>query len=85
VDEFRLDSTSLRGDKEISTLERADLEDLRGQQVWDTLATWRASLMASGRRPSLEERYRDKADYVAKVRAAAGDLVRYLLTEDVEL
>jgi Alpha/beta hydrolase domain len=37
-------------------------------------------------RPSLDERYRDKADYVAKVRAAAAALerARYLLAEDVE-
>jgi hypothetical protein len=37
-------------------------------------------------RLSLEERYRDKADYVAKVREAAAALerARYLLAEDVE-
>jgi hypothetical protein len=38
-------------------------------------------------RPSLAERYRDEADYAAKVRAAAQALAaeRYLLEEDVEL
>ena len=37
-------------------------------------------------RLSLEERYRDQADYLAKLRAAADELVkgRYLLPEDVE-
>ena len=37
-------------------------------------------------RLSIEERYRDQADYLAKLRAAAGELVkaRYLLPEDVE-
>ena len=36
-------------------------------------------------RPSLEERYRDKADYVTKVRQAAAELERggYLVAEDV--
>jgi hypothetical protein len=38
-------------------------------------------------RPSVAERYRDRDDYLAKVRAAAEDLVsqRYLLAEDVEM
>ena len=37
-------------------------------------------------RPSIEERYRDRDDYLAKVRAAAEALVqqRYLLEEDIE-
>jgi len=37
-------------------------------------------------RPSIQERYRDEDDYLAKLRAAAGALVkgRYLLAEDVE-
>ncbi|MBI2171322.1 MAG: hypothetical protein HYU30_04785 [Chloroflexi bacterium] len=37
-------------------------------------------------RPSLEERYSSKEDYLAKVRKAAADLVRerYILAEDVE-
>jgi len=37
-------------------------------------------------RPSLAERYRDKADYIAQVRAAAQDLVRrgFYLEEDIE-
>jgi hypothetical protein len=38
-------------------------------------------------RPSIEERYRDRDDYLAQVRAAAEALVaqRYLLAEDVDL
>jgi hypothetical protein len=38
-------------------------------------------------RPSIAERYRDRADYLARVRAAAERLVaeRYLLAEDVDL
>jgi hypothetical protein len=38
-------------------------------------------------RPSIEERYRDRDDYLARVRAAAEALVeqRYLLAEDVDL
>jgi hypothetical protein len=38
-------------------------------------------------RPAIEERYRDRADYLARVRAAAEELVaqRYLLPEDVEV
>ena len=38
-------------------------------------------------RPSLVERYRDRADYLARVRIAADELVRqrYLLAEDVDL
>jgi hypothetical protein len=38
-------------------------------------------------RPSIEERYRDRATYLAQVRAAAEALVsqRYMLAEDVEL
>jgi hypothetical protein len=38
-------------------------------------------------RPSLAERYRDRADYVARARAAAEQLAadRYILEEDVEL
>jgi len=38
-------------------------------------------------RPSLAERYRDRADYLAHVRAAAEELVaqRYLVAEDVPL
>jgi hypothetical protein len=38
-------------------------------------------------RPSIEERYRDRDDYLARVRAAAEALVaqRYMLAEDVEL
>jgi hypothetical protein len=38
-------------------------------------------------RPSIEERYRDREDYRARVRAAAEDLVRhgYMLEEDVDL
>ena len=37
-------------------------------------------------RPSIEERYRDRDEYLAKVRAAAEELVRqrYLLEEDIE-
>jgi len=37
-------------------------------------------------RPSIQERYRDQDDYLAKLRAAAGELVkgRYLLPEDME-
>jgi alpha/beta hydrolase family protein len=37
-------------------------------------------------RPSLQERYRDRADYLAKVQTAAGALAqeRYLLPEDVQ-
>jgi len=50
-------------------------------------AKTKAEREASGdMRPSLAERYRDPADYAAKVRAAAEDLQRqgYLLAEDVE-
>lgn len=38
-------------------------------------------------RPSIEERYRDREEYLAQVRAAAEALVaqRYLLAEDVDL
>jgi hypothetical protein len=38
-------------------------------------------------RPSIEERYRDREDYLAQVRAAAEALVqqRYMLAEDVDL
>ena len=38
-------------------------------------------------RPSIEERYRDRDDYLARVRAAAVELTRrrYILEEDVEL
>ncbi len=38
-------------------------------------------------RPSIEERYRDRADYLAQVRAAAEALVaqRYLLAEDIDV
>jgi hypothetical protein len=49
-------------------------------------APTRAARMASGDpRPSLEERYRNKADYVNRVQAAAEALVaeRLLLPEDV--
>ena len=37
-------------------------------------------------RPSIQERYRDEGDYLAKLRAAAEELVkgRYLLPEDVD-
>ena len=37
-------------------------------------------------RPSIQERYRDEGDYLAKLRAAAEKLVtdRYLLPEDVD-
>lgn len=49
-------------------------------------APTRAARTASGDpRPSLEERYRNKADYVSRVQAAAEALVaeRLLLPEDV--
>src|SRR6185369_16271582 len=38
-------------------------------------------------RPSIEERYRDRDDYLAQVRAAAEALVaqRYMLAEDIDL
>jgi hypothetical protein len=38
-------------------------------------------------RPSIEERYRSRDDYLARVRSAASDLSaqRYLLEEDIEL
>jgi Alpha/beta hydrolase domain len=51
-------------------------------------ASTRAQRMASGDpRPSLEERYSSKADYVSKVQAAAEALVkqRLLLEEDVQV
>jgi hypothetical protein len=37
-------------------------------------------------RPSVEERYRDRADYLARLEAAASDLIRarYLLQEDLQ-
>ena len=37
-------------------------------------------------RQSIDARYRDRADYLARVRAAAEDLVarRYLLAEDID-
>jgi hypothetical protein len=37
-------------------------------------------------RPSVAERYRDRDDYLAKLRAAAQELIkgRYLLPEDME-
>ena len=37
-------------------------------------------------RPSIEERYASKGDYLARVRKAADDLVqeRYILSEEVE-
>jgi hypothetical protein len=40
---------------------------------------------AGDRRPSIEERYRDRADYVERVRAAAETMVAegHLLAEDV--
>ena len=43
--------------------------------------------MAGDLRPSLAERYRDRDDYLAQVRAAAERLVaqRYLLDEDVAM
>jgi hypothetical protein len=52
------------------------------------LASSRAERLATGDpRPSIEERYRDRADYLARVRAAAERLAaqRYVLAEDVDL
>ena len=51
-------------------------------------ASTKAARLASGDpRPSLEERYSSKADYVSKVQAAAQALVqqRLLLQEDVQV
>lgn len=38
-------------------------------------------------RPSIEERYRDRADYVERIRAAANELIRerYMLAEDLDV
>ncbi len=50
-------------------------------------ATTKAERQAQGdHRPSVEERYASKEDYLARVRRAAGDMVkvRYILAEDVE-
>lgn len=59
---------------------------MQGSTLW--FARTRAEREAANDpRPSLEERYADRDDYLAKVRAAAQTLVdgRYMLEEDIEI
>src|SRR6185312_609876 len=64
-----------------------------GEQFWNTgsfvpFARTRAEREASGDpRPSIEERYKDHADYVSKVQAVCERLVgeRLMLQEDADL
>ena len=61
------------------------LSDMRGSFI--PFARTRAERdAAKDPRPSLEERYKGREDYLAKVRVAAGELVRerFLLERDVD-
>jgi hypothetical protein len=62
-----------------------ELLSLSGSYI--PFATTRAERQRGDQRPSIEERYAGRDDYLQRIRAAATDLVkrRYLLEEDMDL